>query len=290
MSKKIILGILAIFLLLFLLSACGGEGDGTTAPIGGTTEAPDAVTTGAPTSDPSSGTEAPGQTTGSIFVPDPDAPVAFSYSNVLDIDRALTLGGIQNEEKWLASEDSLFKKWTEALYGQDVKHPNYEGYQEFHQYQQIVLLADSENQKFGLPWLRYDCLYNEGVSYIQTTHPELLWDVTLSPELTAAEQLAVLLPEAPNLHNAEHFPQYDNIYTKEIQMRDRWITLEENVVVHFEDITVSVLVYHRADAPGDEFIFFYEGMMVYGWGWPADMLENEDFWSRFYLSEIDPPV
>ena len=59
MSKKIIWSILAVFLLLFLLSACGGEGDGTTIPIGGTTEAPDAVTTGAPTASVGDGTTAP---------------------------------------------------------------------------------------------------------------------------------------------------------------------------------------------------------------------------------------
>ena len=68
------------------------------------------------------------------------------------------------------------------------------------------------NELYGMPWIWYNCVYDDTKISIRVTYPSILNNKEASEAKTAWEILKVIAPNAPLPDNYQSYESYRNVY------------------------------------------------------------------------------
>lgn len=142
----------------------------------------------------------------------------YGFNTYSDCWKALA-DGDATDYKTLRSESSQYGDLYEAMLGEFVSEnaplyiPMSNGkelpLQNREGFSNISLLT---SELYGMPWIWYNCVYDDTKISIRVTYPSILNNKEVSEAKTAWEILKVIAPNAPLPDNYQSYESYRNVY------------------------------------------------------------------------------
>lgn len=124
------------------------------------------------------------------------------------------------------------------------------------------------SELYRLPWIWYRCQYDNYNIIVKVSHISVIDDAKIDDVQTYLDFLSILPFDAPTPDNYHEYPNYSNIYEKEIKLMDR---------------TVTALVHELTDG-SKKVMFYIDGALVVMTG--EEKALSDSFFSKFSLRAI----